>query len=111
MRLELKIMVNSSFDKLIRLDTFILPKSWPAFQVCGYTGLALAVLLAMTLAINAGISLWVMVVIILASVATFFALVMLTKIITGEERIISYHHIITVTAVSALMLEALSQPI
>jgi prolipoprotein diacylglyceryltransferase/Fe-S-cluster containining protein len=96
---------------VIRPDIFILPKSWPAFQVCGYTGLALAILLAMTLAINAGISPWVMVVIILASVATFFALVMLTKIITGEERIISYHHIITVTAVSALILEMLSQPI
>jgi len=47
----------------------------------------------------------------MAAVFTFFSLVMATKIITGEERIIYYHHEIGVIVVAAVLLWALGQPI
>ena len=104
-------MLNNYLDKLARPEVRVLYKPWPAFQVCGCTGLALAILLSMILAMDLGLSTWVMIVIIMAAVLTFFALVMVTKIITGEERIIYYHHEIAVIVVAALLLWLLRQPI
>src|ERR1700704_6339643 len=69
---------------------------WPAFQVFGYTGVALAIMLAMTIIAHGGLSYRVMIGITGTAVATFLALVMATKIITGEERITYYHHEIAV---------------
>jgi hypothetical protein len=104
-------MLNNYLDKLARPEVRVLYKAWPAFQVCGCTGLALAILLSMILAADLGLSTWIMIVIIMAAVLTFFALVMVTKIITGEERIIYYHHEIAVIVVAALLLWLLHQPI
>jgi hypothetical protein len=52
-----------------------------------------------------------MITIIIAAVSTFFALVMLTKIITGEERITYYHHEIAVLGIAGLLLWTLRQPV
>src|SRR5262249_15606184 len=52
-----------------------------------------------------------MVGIVLVAELTFFGLVMATKIITGEERIINYHHQIGVMVVTAVLLWLLGQPI
>src|ERR1700687_4537897 len=81
------------------------------FQVCGCTGLALAIMLAMTLVGHDGLSQWVMVGIIGTAVATFLALVMATKIITGEERITYYHHEIAVIFTTAIFLWAIRRPL
>jgi hypothetical protein len=47
----------------------------------------------------------------LSAVMTFFALVMMTKIITGEELIIYYHHEIGVLAATAALVWLLGQPV
>jgi prolipoprotein diacylglyceryltransferase len=103
--------LKSFLDKLICLEVHMFHSSWPAFQACGYAGLMCAVILVMILAMHLGLSLWVVSVITLAAVLTFFALVMLTKVLTGEERITYYHHEIAVIAVSALVMRLLRQPI
>lgn len=84
---------------------------WPAFQVCGCIGVTLAIGLAMTFVGHAGLSHWTMFEIILSAIATFFVLVMATKIITGEERIIYYHHEIAVMIVAALFLWTIRRPL
>lgn len=77
--------LNNYLDHLIRPEIRQCHNSWPAFQVCGYMGLALAVMLAMTLAAHLGLSLVTLAALILAAVLTFFGPVMATKIIMGEE--------------------------
>ena len=86
-------------------------RRWPAFQVCGYTGLAFAIVLAMSLVGHAGLSYWVMAGIIGTAIATFLGLVMATKIISGEERIVYYHHEIAVMLMAALFLWTIRRPL
>lgn len=108
----LKVVGKSNLlDKLVRPEMRLLHRSRPAFQVCGYTGLTLAIILALTLVMYLGLSLVVIAALVLAAVLTFFGLVMATKIITGEELIIYYHHEIAVMTVSALTLWLLGQPV
>jgi prolipoprotein diacylglyceryltransferase len=111
MRARLIEILNSRLDRLVRSEIRVFRRFRPAFQVCGYTGLALAVLVALALATRLGLSLVVIAALILAAVLTFFGLVMATKIITGEERIIYYHHEIAVMVVAAFLLWLLRQPI
>lgn len=98
-------------DKLVCPEVRLFNTSWSTFHVFGCTGLALAIFLAMTLAAQLGLSQLVMVGIVLASVTTIFALVMASKIFTGEEQFTYYHHEIAVMAVAALLLWLLRQPI
>jgi prolipoprotein diacylglyceryltransferase len=85
--------------------------SLPAFQALGYLGLAAAILLAMTLVRHAGLSYQVMSATIAAAIAAFLALVMATKIVTGEERITYYHHQIAVLLTVALLLRPIHRPL
>jgi hypothetical protein len=103
--------INHSLDQFVRPNIYLLRKSRSAFQVCGYTGLALSILLAMSLVLWRGLSPLVMVVIILAAVLTFFGLALATKIVTGEESLIYYHHEIAVMSVVTVVLWLLGQPI
>src|SRR4030095_5821531 len=100
-----------NLDKLVRPEIHVFHRPWPAFQVCGYIGLALAILLATILIIHLGLLLWVLTWVALAAVDTVFALVMITKIITCEERIIYYPHEIAVMVVAAILLWLSRQPI
>ena len=107
----LHTVLNTSLDKLVRPEIRLLRGSWPSFQVCGYTGLALAILLSITLVIYQHLSPLVMLGIILAAVLTFFAQAIITKIILGEEDLVYYRHEIAVMAVATLLLWVLRQPI
>jgi hypothetical protein len=82
----------------------------PAFQVCGCLGLELAVLLALGLVLYQGRSPWVMGAVIASAIGTFYLLAFATKIITGEEQLIYYHHEIGVLLNAALLLTLLGQP-
>lgn len=104
-------MLETRLDKLARPQVRILNRSFSSFQACGCAGVCLAVASSMTFAARLGLSPWVMAGIIVAAVSTFFALTMLTKLITGEERIIYYHHEIAVLVVSALLLLTLHEPV
>lgn len=102
-------LFNNTLDTLVRLEFDLFRRSWSAFQVCGLIGLVLAVLLSMTLVMYLGLSPWVMAGLVVAAVLTFLGLVMATKIITGEEQIIYYHHQIAVMIMTTLLLGLLGQ--
>jgi hypothetical protein len=95
------------------LDSLVRPyiRSRSTFQVCGYTGLLVAIVLTMSLTAFRGRSLWVMAGLTIAAVCTFFTLTMLAKIIQGEESLTYYHHKIAVLIVSTLLLWLLGQPV
>ncbi len=103
-------LCNSHLDKLVRPAIRICRNSWSTFRLCGYTGLALAVLLAMSLVTHLGLSYGVMAGILVAALLTFFGLVMLTKLFTGEERLIYYRHAIAVMVLAAALLWLWRQP-
>ncbi len=111
MNTVIRKLLNDNLDKLVRPEIPVLHKSWPVFQICGYVGLALGILLTMTLATHLELSLWVMAELVLTAVLTFLALAMVTKIITGEENLIYYHHEIAVMVVAAWLLKLLHQPV
>lgn len=81
------------------------------FHVCGYTGLALAVFLSMSLVMIRGLSPFVMAGVVITAVLTFLGLAMVTKIITGEEYLTYFHHEIAIFSISALCLGLLGQPV
>jgi hypothetical protein len=84
---------------------------WPAFQVCGCTGLVFAIALGLFVAGKTGLALWVISVIAMAAMATFLVLAFATKIITGEEQLIYYHQEIAIMLVSALVARLLHRPV
>lgn len=102
---------NNCLDFMVNPEVRLFGRTWPAFQVCGYAGLALAILLTMSLVTFVGLSIPVMAAIAATAVATFLGLVMVTKIITGKEQIIYYHHEIAVMFVAAGLLKLLRQPV
>ena len=108
-RLALSQTLNRALDRLARVKLH--KGSWSAFHVCGYTGLVLSLLLSLILVTRAGLSPGVFMVVALAAVATFLALAMSIKIITGYEKITCYHHEIVVLIVAAALLRFLQQPV
>jgi hypothetical protein len=102
--------LSRAFERMAAHEIQAGHRSWPSFQICGCTGLALAIILAMTLVGHAGLSHWVMSGIVGTAVGTFLGLVMATKIITGEDRIIYYHHEIAVMLITALFLWTIRRP-
>ncbi len=103
--------LNKSMDRLVRPTVHIRGRALPTFQVCGVTGLGLAILLAMVLVVSRGLSPWVMAAIVGSAVATFFALAFASKIVGGQEQLVYYHHEIAVLTVAALLLWTLGQPV
>jgi hypothetical protein len=92
-------------------DLNFLGKPRSAFRVCGSLGLLLSAALAWILAGHAGLSSWVIAGIACTAVPTFVALVMATKIVTGEETIVYYHHEIAVLLATGLFLVMIRQPL
>jgi Prolipoprotein diacylglyceryl transferase len=105
------VRFNSYLDRVANPEINVCQQRHPAFQVCGYAGLVLAVLLAIMLIIYQQLSLWVIMGIIATAVANFLSLAMITKIVLGEERLIYYHHEIAIVVVVTLVLWLLHQPI
>ena len=91
--------LSAALSALARPRIRLFGRSWPAFQVCGYTGVLAAIGLTMTLVARTGLSYRMMGAIVVSAMLTFLALVAGTKIITGEEQIIYYHHEIGVMLV------------
>jgi len=82
-----------------------------AFRSFGFLGLIWAVLLACWLAQRLHMPLWVMLAIVPVAIVIFLALVMATKIIAGDERIVYYHHEIAVVAGTALFVKLVHKPV
>jgi len=102
-------VLNASLDKLARPRVRLFHRPESAFHVCGCSGLALAILQCMILATRSGLAPWVILAIVACAVLTFFAVIMVTKIITGEEQIIYFHHEIAVMLATAGLLWLLGQ--
>ncbi len=102
---------NSVLDSLVRPQVQVFRRSWSTFHICGITGIVLGGLLAIILVIRQGLSTGMMGGIVLVAVSILFGLTMLTKLITGEEKIINYHHQIAVLATTSGLLWLLGQPV
>lgn len=107
----LVVQLNRALDRLARTEIRFRGASYHAFHVCGVTGFALAAALGAALARARGLSSALVLVLALASALAALALAMLTKIVTGEERLVYYHHQIAVVAAAALLLKILGLPI
>jgi hypothetical protein len=103
--------VNAILDRLVRPRVRVLGRPVPAFQLCGLSGWAVAFLLVIALGTPRGLSPGTITVILAATVVTFLALVTATKVVTGEEQIVYYHHEIAVLTVVALLLWVSRQPL
>jgi prolipoprotein diacylglyceryltransferase len=104
-------LFDRQLDRMVRTRVRVLARPRSSFRVCGMTGLVSAVLLATMLIGSRGLTLWPMAAIVLSAVATFFALAMLTKVVTGQEKLIYYHHEIAVLSVAAVTLWLLRRPV
>lgn len=103
--------VNRTLDRLVRTRIVVGGRRLPAFTTCGVAGLVLAWVLALALVARRGLPLWPMAVVALAAMATFLALATATKVVTGEERLVYYHHEVAVLAAAALVLRLLDRPV
>lgn len=95
----------------LRPRLVIAGRSVSSFHVCGVTGLLLGTSLALTLASYTGLSHAVVVVLLASGVLTFLALAMATKVVTGRESLVYYHHEIAILSVAAALLAALGLPV
>ncbi|MGH9759334.1 MAG: prolipoprotein diacylglyceryl transferase family protein, partial [Blastocatellia bacterium] len=104
-------MSDDSLSMLARPQIQLMGRQKPAFQVLGLSGLGAATTLALMLTRHRGLSLSAMACLAATAIATFLALVMVTKIITGQETIVYYHHEMAVILTTALLLWLIHQPI
>jgi hypothetical protein len=103
--------LNHLLDRLATPSVRVGGRTLVAFQLCGCTGLELAVLLALGLVVYRGHSPWVMGAIIAAAILTFYALAFGAKIVSGEEQLVYYHHEIAVLCSATLTAWALGGPV
>lgn len=83
----------------------------PSFRLCGYTGLAVAVPLALALVARRGLPLAPMLAVAVAACATFVGLALAVKLVTGVETLTYYHHEIAVFAIAAALLALAGRPV
>ena len=77
-------------------------RTWSCFQILRHiAGLGLGTWLALTLASRTGLSPAVVVVLLSSGIFTFLVLAMATKIATGRESLVYYHHEVAILSVSA----------
>ncbi len=103
--------LNSLFDLLVRPRVQVGPFSWSRYLVCGYAGLVLAIALAMALVTEAGLSRWVMARNVVLAIAAYGLVAGVTRLITGKQQLVYYHHQIAVLAVVAGLLRLSDQPV
>jgi hypothetical protein len=82
-----------------------------AFRVCGYAGLAAGAALAFAVVRIEGGSIAAMAVVAAGAVLTFLAVALAYLALTGDERLVYYHHEIAVLAVAAVVAAALGEPV
>lgn len=102
---------NRVLDAVVRPNLRVFGRERSSFLVCGFTGLGLAVVQGAGLTLYRGLSLWVLAGAVLTACATFLALAMATKIVTGEEQLIYYHHEVAILATVTLMLWLVGAPV
>jgi len=96
-------VVNSALDRFTRPELRLLGKPRSSFTVCGCSGFVLAVVLTFLVFVPKGLSPAVLAAIAVAAVATFLTLGFVTRIATGEEFVVAYHHLVTILGVTSLL--------
>lgn len=104
-------LFNRCLDHLARPRLDIFQHSFSSYKVCGIAGIALALLLNLGLAAHRDSSYWVLAVLTVNALLTFYALAMATRIIVGNEMLIYYHHEIAIIVTSGVVLWLLGQPV
>jgi hypothetical protein len=103
--------VNVFFDRLVHPHVWLFGRQRPRFLVLGWSGYLLALLLTQGLAARRGLSGGDLLLVSLCAAATFFGQAMLVKVWLGQERLVYYHQLLAVLAVSAGLLSLLRQPV
>jgi hypothetical protein len=96
---------------LLRPRVTVLGRSVSSFHVCGVCGLSLGLSLALVLAHQAQLSQSVVVILFAMGLFTFLALAMATKIVTGHESLVYYHHEVAILSTSTVLLAGLGLPV
>jgi len=109
--MTLTARLNHHPDALPRPTIRVAGRAGPSFQILGYTGLAVAIVLTQVLAATTGRSPLVMTSVTVVCAATFLLLALGTKIVLGEEKLVYYHHEIAVLLVTAGLVTLLGQPV
>jgi hypothetical protein len=82
-----------------------------AFRFCGLVGFAIACAVALGTTARTGGSIRVESALVAAAVATFLLLALATKVVTGREALIYYHHEIAVLAMTGVAAWGLGAPV
>ncbi len=104
-------MINSFFDNFPRTHVYLFGYTLSAFQTAGYVGLAAAVMLILILTAIQNLPFDITLIIIFFAITTFFVLNKIIQVITGDERMVNYHHQILVAIVTTITLKLLNQPV
>ncbi len=103
--------INRIFDRAVHPRLRVGRRSWSRYMVCGYTGLALAIALAMGLATATGLSRWLIAGNVLAAVVAYLLVANVTRLVTGEKQLTYYHHEVAVLALVAGLDRLSGQPV
>ena len=103
--------VNARLDRLARVDVTLAGRSRPAFRFCALAGFAIAVVAGAALTAGAGRSLAVTGVLAVICAVTFVVHTVGRTVLTGQERLVYYHHEIACIAACALVLRLLGEPV
>lgn len=103
--------VNRLLDRSARLHVRLPGRSLHAFHFCGGVGLVSALSVSMALCIHKDLSPAIIGLIALSAVLTVLFMAMAVKIITGEEKLVCYHSMITVLITASILLHLLKQPV
>jgi hypothetical protein len=95
----------------VRTEIRVLGRRKPAFRVCGTTGLLLSVMVSLELAWVRHLEIGVVLGLTFVCCASFLALVMVRKIMFGEERLVYYHHEIAALLAAAVSLMIAGRPV
>ncbi|MCP3898528.1 MAG: prolipoprotein diacylglyceryl transferase, partial [Desulfobacteraceae bacterium] len=103
--------LNNFLDHFSHLHIKIFGQKYPTYKVCGISGYILALILGALLVIYLDLSFGIAFLLLFTTFATFVFMAMIIKIISHKERLIFYHHLITVFLTTALVLWLLKQPV
>jgi hypothetical protein len=81
------------------------------FHICGATGLAASVIVAVAGAERRGLPIGPIWALTVVGVAVFLTLAMVTKVIVGEERLTYYHHELAILGSAAVFLHLTHHPV
>ncbi len=96
-------LINAMLDRFVRPEIRLGSRAHSSFTVCGISGLLVAVALAFILFLPRGLSGGVMAAIAIAAIATFLILTYATKVVTGGDFLVYYHHMIAILGVTAVV--------